>query len=56
MKQYALYKGDTLLAMGTPLQIAYKMGVKYETIKFYARPTYKRRCKNSKNRRELIEI
>ena len=55
MKIYALYKGDKLLADGTLLQIAHKMGVKYETIYFYTMPTYKRRCKG-KNRRELVFI
>lgn len=56
MKQYALYKGDTLLAMGTILQIAYKMGVKYRTIQFYKTPTYLKRRSKGKNYRELIEI
>lgn len=56
MKQYALYKGDTLLAIGTPLQIAYKMGVKLRTITFYKTPTYKRRRSKGKNYRELVEI
>ena len=56
MKHYALYKGEKLLAIGTILQIAIKMGVKLETIKFYKTPTYKKRRKNGKNYRELIEI
>lgn len=56
VKIYALYKGDKLLADGTLLQIAYKMGVKLKTIKFYKTPTYLKRRKNSKNFRELIEL
>ena len=55
-KIYALYKGEELLATGTPLQIAYKMGVKLRTIKFYKTPTYKKRRINGKNYRELVEI
>ena len=54
MKIYALYKGDELLATGTIVQIAYKMGVSIKTIKFYGTPTYKKR--NKKNFRELVEI
>lgn len=53
---YALYKGEELIAMGTMLQITFKTGVKLRTIQFYKTPTYKKRCKNSKNRRELIKI
>ena len=53
---YALYKGEECLAIGTLLQIAYKTGVKLKTIQFYKTPTYKKRCKNSKNRRELVKI
>lgn len=55
MKIYALYKGDQLLATGTIIQIAYKMGVKPRTIKFYGTPTWKKRMKR-KDCRELIEI
>lgn len=56
MKIYALYKGEKLLADGTLLQIAHKMGVKLRTIKFYKTPTYKKRRANGKNFRELVEI
>lgn len=56
MKQYALYKGEKLLAMGTIYQIAEQLGLKYHSVYFYTTPCYKKRIKNSKNRRELIEI
>ena len=56
MKQYALYKGEECLAIGTLIQIAYKMGVKLRTIEFYKTPTYKKRRKNGKNYRELVEL
>lgn len=56
MKIYALYKGEQLLATGTMLQISYKMGVKLRTIQFYKTPTYKKRRKNGKNYRELVEL
>ena len=56
MKQYALYKGDTLLAIGNISQIANKMGVKYRTIAFYKTPVYLKRRETGKNYRELVEI
>lgn len=56
MKQYALYKGDTLLAIGNISQIANKMGVKYRTIAFYKTPTYLKRRETGKNYRELVEL
>lgn len=56
MKIYALYKGEKLIADGTLLQIAHKTGVKLRTIQFYKTPTYKRRRKNGKNYRELVEL
>lgn len=55
-KIYALYKGDELLAQGTIVQIACKMGVKIRTIQFYKTPTYLKRRNKGKNFRELIEI
>ena len=56
VKEYALYKGEDCLAIGTIKEIAEKMNVKYRTILFYTMPTYKRRCKKSKNRREMVRI
>lgn len=53
-KEYALYKGDTCLAIGTLKEIAISRKVKYRTIYFYNTPTYKKRCKNSKKRIELV--
>lgn len=56
IKEYALYKGDDCLAIGTIKEIAKQMNVKEETIYFYTMPAYKRRCKKSKNRRELVKL
>ena len=56
MKQYALYKGEELLAIGNISQIANKMGVKYRTIAFYKTPTYLKRRVKGKNYRELVKI
>lgn len=60
MKEYALYKGDELLAMGTIEEIAKQIGVKRETIVFYKTPAYKNRLKRRNtpydNQRFLIPI
>ena len=55
MKEYALYKGENLLAIGTGEEIAKRMGVKKETIAFYKTPAYRRRAK-SKNVRILVPL
>lgn len=46
-KEYALYKGEKCLAIGTIKEIAEQMNVKYKTIYFYTMPAYKRRCKSN---------
>jgi len=43
---YALYHGDTILTIGTKLELAKYLGVKERTINFYMTPTYKKRNKN----------
>lgn len=55
MKEYALYKGENLLAIGTVKEIAASLGVAIETVKFYGMPSYKKRIKGQ-NARELIEL
>lgn len=54
MKEYALYKGEECLAIGNIREIAKKMNVKERPIYFYTTPTYKKRVKAGKNRREII--
>ncbi|MGQ7595155.1 hypothetical protein ACTGVC_01300 [Streptococcus suis] len=54
-KEYALYKGDELLAMGTAKELAERFGVKVSTIHFYKSPAYIKRTNDTKARR-LIEI
>ena len=42
-KQYALYKGDTFIDIGTKEYLANKIGVDTKSIEFYMSPTYQRR-------------
>lgn len=55
MKEYALYKGDELLGIGTLKELAEKNGVKPSTIYFYISPSYKKRG-NGRNRKVLIKL
>lgn len=54
-KQYAVYKGEKLLAMGTAKECAAVLKVKVETIWYYKSATY-RNLGNGKNRRIVIEL
>ncbi len=44
--QYALYRGDELVAIGTARELAEIMGVKPETVQWYTYPSAQRRCEN----------
>lgn len=46
---YALYKGDTVLTIGTKEELAKYLGVSVETISFYCTPTYRKRNKRGNN-------
>ena len=58
MKEYVLYKGDKLLAIGTADEIVKQLGIKKKTLYFYKSPCYKKRGlgKKSTKRRILVEI
>ena len=45
-KEYALYKGEKLLAIGTKRELAELLKVRVETIAFYTTPTHRKRSKN----------
>lgn len=53
-KEFALYKGEELLAMGTKREIAEQPGVSASTVGYYGTPVYARRT--SENGRRLVEI
>lgn len=54
--EYVLYKGEEVIAMGTAQEIADKLGITKDTVKFYGTPAYKRRRKNSKTRHYLVKV
>lgn len=56
MKEYAVYKGDDLLVIGTIQECAEFLGVKKETVKFYMTPTYQRRIEKRKKSRSYRTV
>lgn len=56
MKEYALYKGEECLGIGTLKELSIKFKIKKRTLLFYKTPSYLKRRKNSKNYRILIDL
>lgn len=54
-KEYALYKGEKLLSMGTIREIAEELNVQEVSIKHYMTPTYAKRT-SERNGRRLVEL
>jgi len=56
IKEYALYRGDTFLMIGTIDEIAKAYNIKPSTVRFYASSSYKKRRENNKDYLVLVEI
>lgn len=56
MKEYALYKGENLIIIGTVSEIARAHNVKEDTIRYYGTKAYFRKRKNSPNGNYYILI
>lgn len=56
LKEYAVYKGENMICMGTVKECAKHMGVLPETVRFYTTPTYRRRVERRKNPRNYITV
>lgn len=54
VNEYALYKGEKLLMIGTISEIAEKLNINTESVKFYKTPTYKKRT--TENARRLVSL
>lgn len=55
MKEFALYKGDELLAMGTKREIAEKLGISVRSVTCYGTPSYAQRTSEKYGRR-LVKL
>ena len=54
IKEYALYKGEEIIAMGTKREIAEQLGISVHAVTCYGTPSYARRT--SENARRLVEL
>lgn len=54
--EYAMYKGEELLAMGTTEEICKQMNIGKKTFLYYRTKAYKERIKNRKARNYRIVI
>ena len=52
-KEYALYKGDELLGLGTLQELSSQFGVKIKSLLFYQTPAY-RKCTSDKKGKRLV--
>lgn len=58
-KEYAVYKGDNLIAMGTRQEIADELNVKLETVTYWGTPTNIKRIaarKSTRNAKVLVKL
>jgi len=55
MQDYALYKGDELLALGTLDEMEKQLGVRRKSILRYGTPSYRKKCKG-RNGKVLIKL
>ena len=51
LKEYAVFKGEEMLAMGTYKEICEKLNISYQTFRYYGTNTYKKRTKEENARR-----
>lgn len=56
LNEYALYKGEELLEVGTIKEILERVNIKETTLRYYGTATYKRRIEGKKNRAILIKL
>lgn len=56
MMEYAMYKGEEFLDVGTAGELARKFNVSVSTIKFYATPVYRRRIEGRPNRILVVRL
>ena len=54
MSQYALYKGDEFIDLGTKEELSERNGISPNTIMFYTTPTYRRRIQGKEDKRFIV--
>lgn len=53
---YAVYQGDSYLFDGTAEEVANRLKIKVESVKWHATPSGQQRAEKSKNRRVIIKL
>ncbi|MDR4328304.1 hypothetical protein [Bacillus pseudomycoides] len=56
LKEYAVYKGESLICIGTIQECAQHMGVFPEAVYFYTTQAYQRRLSERKNPRNYLTV
>jgi mannitol/fructose-specific phosphotransferase system IIA component len=56
LNEYAVYKGDSLIVIGTIKECAEHMGVLQKTVRYYLTPTYEKRLAKRKKARNYITV
>ena len=51
LKEYAIFKGENMIAMGNYKEICEKLNISYQTFRYYGTNTYKKRTKEENARR-----
>ena len=55
-KEYVVYKGESLICIGTIQECAQHMGVLPATVRFYMTPAYQRRLDKRKKARNYLTV
>ncbi|OQR57868.1 hypothetical protein [Bacillus sp. CDB3] len=56
LKEYVVYKGESLLCIGTIQECADYMGVLPETVRYYTTPAYQRKLAKRKRARNYLTV
>ncbi|PGC57821.1 hypothetical protein COM24_05565 [Bacillus toyonensis] len=56
LKEYAIYKGESLICIGTVQECAQHFGVLPKTILFYKTPAYKKSVASRKKARNYLTV
>ncbi|MEK4695553.1 hypothetical protein MKX31_16270 [Bacillus sp. FSL M8-0063] len=56
LKEYVVYKGESLVCLGTIQECAQHMGVLPETVRYYTTPAYRRKLAKRKKARNYLTV
>ena len=54
--EYALYKGDNFLDIGTIKELAERYNISVKTLRWYSTPCYKNKIKNKKDVKSYVVV